>query len=165
MRTSCFGISLMVLMFAAGCDLPKPAPSDSKPAPAKPPAAEQGEKMVEEKAAVGMGEKGRGYGGGLITTRPFRSPHHTISHIALVGGGTVPKPGEVSLAHHGVLFLDEMPEFPRQVLETLRQPLEDGQVTVARASMTCAFPARFMLCGSMEPYPISIHRLPWTYVK
>lgn len=92
-------------------------------------------------------------GNGLIATRPFRSPHHTISHIALVGGGTIPKPGEVSLAHHGVLFLDEMPEFPRQVLETLRQPMEDGLVTVARAAMTCAFPARFMLCGSMNPCP------------
>lgn len=90
-------------------------------------------------------------GRGLIRARPFRAPHHTISHVALVGGGTIPKPGEVSLAHHGVLFLDEMPEFPRQVLETLRQPLEDGSVTVSRAAMTCAFPARFSLVGSMNP--------------
>ena len=90
---------------------------------------------------------------GLVAARPFRAPHHTVSHIALVGGGTVPKPGEVSLAHYGVLYLDEMPEFPRQVLETLRQPLEDGHVTVARAAMTCSFPARFMLCGSMNPCP------------
>jgi magnesium chelatase family protein len=93
-------------------------------------------------------------GHGLISVRPFRAPHHTISHIALVGGGTIPKPGEVSLSHHGVLFLDEMPEFPRQVLETLRQPLEDGSVTVARAAMTCSFPARFMLIGSMNAWPI-----------
>lgn len=92
-------------------------------------------------------------GRSLITSRPFRAPHHTISNIALVGGGTVPRPGEVSLSHHGVLFLDEMPEFPRQVLETLRQPLEDGHVTVARASMTCSFPADFQLVGSMNPCP------------
>ncbi len=90
---------------------------------------------------------------GLVAVRPFRAPHHTISHIALVGGGAIPRPGEVSLAHFGVLFLDEMPEFPRQVLETLRQPLEDGQVTVSRAAMTCQFPARFILCGSMNPCP------------
>ena len=89
---------------------------------------------------------------GLVSTRPFRSPHHTISNIALVGGGTVPRPGEVSLSHFGVLFLDELPEFPRQVLETLRQPLEDGSVTVARASMTCSFPARFTLIASMNPW-------------
>jgi magnesium chelatase family protein len=99
-------------------------------------------------------------GGALIAARPFRAPHHTISHIALVGGGTIPRPGEVSLAHHGVLFLDEMPEFPRQVLETLRQPLEDGHVTVARAAMTCSFPARFMLCGSMNPCPCGYHGDP-----
>jgi len=90
---------------------------------------------------------------GLVATRPFRAPHHTISDVALVGGGTIPRPGEVSLAHHGVLFLDEMPEFPRGVLEALRQPLEDGLITVTRSSMTCQFPARFMLCGSMNPCP------------
>jgi magnesium chelatase family protein len=89
----------------------------------------------------------------LIATRPFRSPHHTISNIAMIGGGTVPRPGEVSLAHNGVLFLDEMPEFQRTVLEVLRQPLEDGVVNISRASMSLSFPARFILCGSMNPCP------------
>lgn len=90
---------------------------------------------------------------GLVATRPFRTPHHTISDVALVGGGTIPRPGEVSLADRGVLFLDEMPEFPRSVLEALRQPLEDGTITVTRSAMTCEFPAQFMLCGSMNPCP------------
>jgi len=92
-------------------------------------------------------------GDGLQTRRPFRAPHHTISNAALVGGGSVPRPGEVSLAHHGVLFLDEMLEFSRHVLEVLRQPLEEGRVAVARAARTAVFPARFMLVGAMNPCP------------
>ena len=100
-------------------------------------------------SAMGFLKKGQS----ILATRPFRSPHHTTSDVAIVGGGSLPKPGEVTLSHNGILFLDELPEFSRNVLESLRQPLEDNYVTIARANRTLSFPSKFMLVAAMNPCP------------
>jgi len=96
----------------------------------------------------------------LLTTRPFRAPHHTISDIALVGGGGIPQPGEISLANNGVLFLDELPEFKRSVLEVMRQPMEERRVTISRAKVSMEYPANFMLIASMNPCPCGYFNHP-----
>lgn len=101
-----------------------------------------------------------GKAGSLISSRPFRSPHHTISDVALVGGGGIPQPGEISLAHNGVLFLDELPEFKRTVLEVMRQPLEERRVTISRAKISIEFPSSFMLIASMNPCPCGFYNHP-----
>lgn len=115
--------------------------------------AEEALEVTRVYSAAGKLIAGESGAPGLVTRRPVRTPHHTASAVAVIGGGIVPKPGEISLAHHGVLFLDELAEFPRNVLDTLRQPMEDGHVTIARAHGSVKFPAAFMLVAAMNPTP------------
>lgn len=95
----------------------------------------------------------------ILTTRPYRAPHHTVSGTSLVGGGRIPRPGEISLAHYGVLFLDELPEFNKRTLEVLRAPLEDRKVTISRVNATLTYPCNFMFIASMNPCPCGFYRI------
>lgn len=113
--------------------------------------AEEALEVTRIYSAAGKLIAGESGAPGLITRRPVRTPHHTASPVAVIGGGIIPKPGEISLAHRGVLFLDELAEFPRNVLDTLRQPMEDGHVTIARSHASVRFPASFMLVAAMNP--------------
>jgi magnesium chelatase family protein len=119
-----------------------------------PPSEQEALEMTAIRSAAGLSPRG------LVTVRPFRAPHHTASSISLVGGGTIPRPGEISLAHGGVLFLDELPEFPRATLEGLRQPLEEGRLLVSRARATYEFPSRFQFIAAMNPCPCGFRSDP-----
>jgi magnesium chelatase family protein len=136
----------------------RPAPALARRLPTLLPALSLGEAMVTTRihSAAGRLPQGRA----LLMERPFRAPHHTISDAGLIGGGVRAQPGEISLAHQGVLFLDELPEFRRHVLEALRQPLEEGQVTVTRAMATVNFPAAALVVAAMNPCPCGYHGHP-----